>query len=52
MKSTSECIKCNDSEIEEVSKAEVYIVCHRTGKRYVYGQMIPCDSKDSNGKRV
>lgn len=50
MKSTSDCIKCNNCEVEELNKAEVYIICLLTGKRYLYGQKIPCDEKISSRK--
>jgi len=47
MRSTSECIKCDNCELDETDKSKVYIICHLTGKRYLYGQKIPCDEKIS-----
>jgi len=45
MKTTSECSKCNQCKIDESDKKKWIITCKLTGKKYVYGQMIPCDEK-------
>lgn len=50
MKSTSECVKCNKCEIDDTNKAKIILICHKTGKTYIYGQAIPCDEKITNRK--
>lgn len=45
MKTTSECSKCKYYEIDESDKKKWIITCKLTGKKYVYGQKIPCDEK-------
>ncbi len=45
MKTTSECVKCKQCDIDDTDKKKLIITCKLTGKKYVYGQMIPCDEK-------
>lgn len=43
---TSECLDCKWCEVEEVSKALVYVKCDKRGKKYHYGQFIECDERE------
>lgn len=43
---TSECEKCSHSILDETNKAKIMIYCKQKDKWYIYGQCIPCESKE------
>lgn len=43
---TSECEKCIHSVLDESNKAKVKIYCNIKGKKYYWGQCIPCEYKE------
>lgn len=45
MKTTSECEKCKYCKIDDTNKAKLIILCQLKNKKYIYGQVIPCDEK-------
>lgn len=45
---TTECEKCRYGILDESNKAKITVHCKRKNRNYIYGQMVPCDSKDEN----
>lgn len=46
---TDKCEQCVYGQIEEVSKAEIYICCQQRDKKYFYGQSISCEDFKKKG---
>lgn len=42
---TSECEKCIYGFIDESNKPKIKVKCELKGKKYHYGQCIPCEDK-------
>lgn len=44
---TSECINCIHATINDSNKAKIIVHCNEKEKDYIWGQCIPCDSKNN-----